>query len=26
MEEMQKATTVFRNVLRPTSTTAGKQE
>ena len=26
MEEMQKATTVFRNVLRPTSTAAGKQE
>jgi histidinol-phosphate aminotransferase len=25
MEEMQKATAVFRNVLRPTTTTAGKQ-
>jgi histidinol-phosphate aminotransferase len=26
MDEMQKATAVFRNVLRPTSTSAGKQE
>jgi histidinol-phosphate aminotransferase len=26
MEEMQKATAVFRNVLRPTTTTAGKQQ
>ncbi len=26
MEEMQKATAVFRNVLRPTNTTAGKQQ
>jgi histidinol-phosphate aminotransferase len=26
MEEMQKATAVFRNVLRPTSTTAGKRQ
>src|SRR6266581_3330847 len=26
MDEMQKATAVFRNVLRPTTTTAGKQQ
>jgi histidinol-phosphate aminotransferase len=26
MDEMQKATAVFRNVLRPTATTAGKQQ